>query len=474
MRKAWVICMVGLAACGDNNPPAGTAGPGAGDTTGPGSIGGGPKQPDPTPITDTGTTGGCSDLFNEDVVTDYQIHIDPAEWALIHDEFVNWQLREAAGLDVNPYHPIELQVGTDVVPAWIRLKGNSSWFVAVTKNPNVKKQFVIAFDQGADSHARFHGVQKVELDQPTLDRSYLHERVAQSFLRDVGLPGLCANSARLTVNGAYYGLYANLEFVNKDFLARVFPGEDGGDLWKKSHERQTNANDPSHDDTRHRALLRVTNVAELAALTDMEASLRTWAAESLLPQPDGFWGANSNYYVYDHPRRGFIWLTDDLDATFEFMPVDMHPLYFWLNRDQPWRRPGPQYVAVMADDTWRARFVQIISQLVDGWDVTALQERVDRWAAQIAGPLEADPNKVATLAVHQAQQKKLRDFIAARPEAVRRWLACYQGGGVDADADGYAWCVDCDDTTPAIHPGAAEICDDGVDQNCNGMLDGCN
>jgi hypothetical protein len=430
---------------------------------------GNPKPPDP--IT-SGT--GCSDLFNEDVITDYQIHIDPAEWALIHDEFVNWQVRAAAGVDVNPYHPIEVQVGADVVPAWIRLKGNSTWFVAVAKNPAVKKQFVIAFDQGADSQARFHGVQKVELDQPTLDRSYLHERLAQSFLRDVGLPGLCANSARLIVNGAYYGLYANLEYVNKDYLARVFPGEDGGDLWKKSHERKTNENDPSHDDTRHRALLKATTIGELTALVDMEASLRTWAAESLLPQPDGYWGADSNYYVYDHPRRGFIWLTDDLDATFDFMPVDMHPLYFWLNRDQPWREPGPQYVIIMADDMWRARFVEIIAQLLAGWDVTALQERVDRWSTQIAPALEADPNKVATFATHQAQQKKLRDFVAARPESVRRWMDCYQNGGVDGDGDGYAWCMDCDDTSPALHPGAAEICDDGVDQNCNGWFDGCN
>jgi hypothetical protein len=430
------------------------------------------KPAAPTPIV-SGTDRDCSDLFNDDVITDYQVHIDPAEWALIHDEFVNWQLRAANGLDLNPYHPIELQVGSDVVPAWIRLKGNSSWFEAAAVNPNVKKQFVIAFDQGADSHARFHGVQKFELDQPTLDRSYLHERLAQSFLRDIGLPGLCANSAQLTVNGAYYGLYANLEFVNKDFLARVFPGEDGGDLWKKRDQRETNEHDPSRDDSRQRALWKATTVAELAALMDMDASLRTWAAEALLPQPDGYWGSNSNFYVYDHPRRGFIWLTDDLDATFEFMPVDMHPLYFWLNRDVS-RRPGPQYVAIMADETWRNRFVQIMSQLLEGWDVAALQQRVDRWSAQIAPALEADPNRVASFARHQLQQQKLRDYVAARPQAVRRWLACYQGGGMDADGDGFAWCVDCDDASAAVHPNAAEICDDNVDQNCNGLLTGCN
>ncbi len=43
-------------------------------------------------------------------------------------------------------------------------------------------------------------------------------------------------------------------------------------------------------------------------------------------------------------------------------------------------------------------------------------------------------------------------------------------GGVDADGDGYTSDVDCDDTNPAIHPGAAEICN-GVDDNCNLVVD---
>jgi len=44
----------------------------------------------------------------------------------------------------------------------------------------------------------------------------------------------------------------------------------------------------------------------------------------------------------------------------------------------------------------------------------------------------------------------------------------------DQDIDGYYEDLDCDDTNPSIHPDADEICDMGVDNNCDGVIDdGC-
>ena len=41
---------------------------------------------------------------------------------------------------------------------------------------------------------------------------------------------------------------------------------------------------------------------------------------------------------------------------------------------------------------------------------------------------------------------------------------------IDPDQDGYFGDEDCDETSPAIHNGASEICD-GIDNNCDGEID---
>lgn len=43
----------------------------------------------------------------------------------------------------------------------------------------------------------------------------------------------------------------------------------------------------------------------------------------------------------------------------------------------------------------------------------------------------------------------------------------------DADGDGWNDGPDCDDGDPAVHPGAVEVCDNGIDDDCDGTSNGC-
>jgi len=42
---------------------------------------------------------------------------------------------------------------------------------------------------------------------------------------------------------------------------------------------------------------------------------------------------------------------------------------------------------------------------------------------------------------------------------------------IDRDGDGYDSTVDCNDRSAAINPAADEICDDGLDNDCDGEFD---
>jgi hypothetical protein len=430
---------------------------------------------DPPPVlTPDPADEGCSPLFAQGILPRYYVTISQTEWDAMNDEFLNRVEREAAGMPKAPYHPITLRYEDGVrepveVPnVLIRLKGASSWLQTIALDANPKMQFVIAFNE-IDPEGRFLGVRKVELDMPRSDRTFIRHRLALHYLRTAGTYAQCANNARLFINGEYYGLYSHIERLDKEFIQRHFPEADDGDLWESGRVIKTNEETFTWD--RIDALWHdADSPPELEAMADVDTSIYEWAAEAVAGDADGYYNGRANFYLYDHPVRGFIWIPNDLDTAYDndFLPYDASPQF--PNCIGRWEPDWRHYLMMLNDPTQMDRYTTALDDARAMLDVENLQSRLDFFTEQIAAAAEADDHRIFTMDEHAMALDSSRRYVANRAQYIDEYLSCRASGGADGDGDGFVWCRECDDTTAARSPNAAEVCN-GVDDNCNGRID---
>ena len=65
---------------------------------------------------------------------------------------------------------------------------------------------------------RLFGLRRLTLNNALHDETGLRERLGYAFYRAAGLPASRCNSARVSVNGEYWGLYVNVESVDDVFV----------------------------------------------------------------------------------------------------------------------------------------------------------------------------------------------------------------------------------------------------------------
>ena len=442
-----------------------------------------------SPQTGVGGTGGtsgvsgalgCSDLFDQNTVRTYSIDITPDEWSSIQAEFANVATLVVQGNDFATWHPIVFHMGSETAgDATLKLHGQSSWAQTVMFDGDRQKmQFDISF-HGKDPMGKFHGVGKLVFDMTRNDWTFMHDRLAHAWFRQVGVAAGCAANARVEINGAFYGLFVAEEPTSKTVIGQFFPNHPDGDLWKGGVQPETNNEAP--DWNRQTAFASAKDIGSVAAIVDLDSSVQEWAGEALLNNADGAYGGNHNFYVYDTGTTGLAFLPNDTDSTFDWLglfdrtPFDDHPIYWWERRALPAPVPTAVWLAVMNDPTWRGKYVDAIDAMLAKWDVAQIQGWIDTWSQQIAGDMAADPHTWATVCQFQSAVAAARDVVAKRAAFLRSFVDCARNGsGDDADGDGVRWCNDCRDDSPAVHPGAAEICGNATDDDCNGVADdGC-
>lgn len=324
------------------------------------------------------------------------------------------------------YRPATFRYNGETADAMVRLKGNWSWRCE-------KMQFVISFNE-VDPNGRFHGLRKLVLDAPWYDPSMLAERLGFSFMKRHGVPWSCVNNAKLMLNGQYYGAFANVERLDKEYLQRHFPGTDAdGNLYDGGVELTTN--ETVNDVSRRDALMAATNLATIDSLVDLDQAVKVWAGSAMLPDPDSYWaGVEINYYLYDHPTRGFLWFPYDMDltmrqgvmnATTSTVQIGVQPQI--VNAD-PFTYQNPDwgrealYQTVMSDATWCNRFLAELRNACEAYDVALMTNELDTWAAQIADAVAQDPNKLFTDQNHLDGVATLKAFMPQRLAFVNSWL----------------------------------------------------
>lgn len=358
---------------------------------------------------------GCSDLYDPESLPTFELAFAPGDWARVQANC------SAYSLD---YVPVELTVADETVDAHVRLKGNWSWSCE-------KLQFVLSFHED-DPDARFHGLRKTVLDAPWYDHTLLHERLAHPQFEARGLPSSCANNARVVIDGEYYGLYAHLERLDREYLERHYEEPDGN-LYQGGTELKTNEEEA--DTSRLVALqAAVGDVEQLAALVDLDQAVSEWATEAMIPAMDNYWaGVEINYYLYDHPSEGFHFLPYDLDISFGDSAYTDGTL-IWpgsatvdpITYEHTGWKKETLVRTVLADPHWCARFVEELAAAREVYDPAVLEAQLDTWDAQIHDALAEDPNRTFSMSRHDAAKAQLRAFFTERADFVDGWLA--EGG----------------------------------------------
>lgn len=379
---------------------------------------------------------GCPGIYAQDLFPTFELEIEPVVLELLIYEWNNGLAIENMGMDPKPYHPLRaFRYGEILIEdAEIRLRGNTTWW-----KPTDKMQFQIGFHRN-DPDGRFLGQARLLFDAATFNRHMLRDRLGLSIMRDVGIPAPCANSARVVINGEFYGVFTSIEKIDEVFLERQFDNPNG-DLWKRANWT-LKSNEDSATAARLNALKASANADELHEYYDIERNLRVFAAEAVIPDSDGAWAGGLNYYLYDDPTTGkFLLLPWDLDNSFE--RFDHPPGGEYAPNPDPvvWEKNNtngrPQYDLMMQDPEWMALYIDIIDEILhEGYAPSELHERVDTWTAQIKEAVFMDTNKPYSNALYLEKVGALHAYIDGRYEFLEQWLECWEAGG-EADDDGY-------------------------------------
>jgi hypothetical protein len=265
----------------------------------------------------------------------------------------------------------------------IHLKGSYT-FESVDEKPSL----TLNFDKFAPGQ-RFHGLDKIHLNNSVQDPSYLCEKLARETFVAAGVPAARIGHARVSLNGRALGFYVLVEGYNKRFIKRhfksvkgnLYDGGSGGDITKPleadSGEERENRSDLAALVAASREKNASNRLARLEQLLDVDRFLTFAALEVLFQHWDGYClGPNNFRLFHDTDRDKMIFMPHGLDQILgvgRSVPSSINPKW-----------DGLVAQALFTTPEGRRRYIGRLSQLFTNlFRPDVLMARVDRMAVRI-------------------------------------------------------------------------------------------
>ncbi len=280
-------------------------------------------------------------IFDENTVARIDIMVRPDSFQYIYNNQINTEyVRGHFYFTYNGQMDSVKNVG-------FRLRGNTSLAAQ-------KKSFKISFNE-YDDDGEFQGLRKLNLRGSHNDPSMMREKLFYHAWNSAGLPERRSAFVEVFINYEYFGLYTNIEEIDKRWLERVY-GDNEGNLYKclwpanlaylGTNQQNyktiyTGGGDRAYDlktnelaDDYSRLALLATRLnepvdaefpAKISAVLNVESVLHAFAFDVATGNWDDYFYNQNNYYLYDNLATGkFEFFTIDTDNTFG---VD------WLGKD---------------------------------------------------------------------------------------------------------------------------------------------
>lgn len=307
-------------------PPGGMGGPG-----GPGGFGGGrePAKPGPklTPADVTPVAENIP-LYDPGTLRTLFLNFEQPDWEAEMAEFKNSDVELPATLIVD---------GKTYPNVGVHFRGMSSFGMVPAGS---KRSLNLSMDY-VDSKQKLLGYKSLNLlnsnGDPTFLSSVLYSEIARRHI-----PTMKANLVKVVINGESWGIYANVQQFNKDFLAENYPSSKGtrwkvpgspmgragleyvGDdleQYKQKYEMKTDDGDKAW-----KALVELCKVlnetpadqleAKLKPILDIDGALWFLALDVALLNSDGYWTRASDYNIYRDGKGVFHILPHDMNESF--------------------------------------------------------------------------------------------------------------------------------------------------------------